>query len=153
MNYPLLIFYRTYRPQFLLETTPFQSTLVSSQVRTETPSLVEATPRSLGDASTRKISSKRQPIASEAPSKFFFHLISNYILQIDSRPTREHSTKQDQTSSEDTARPLCSPLIHALTRSGPHLSERLISSQTLEQNQMPTLNFLCKKLNMITILT
>ena len=48
-------------------------------------------------------------------------------------------------------KPRCLPLIHVLTKSGPLLSERLILSLTPELNQMPTLNFLCKKLNMIML--
>ena len=151
MKTPLFIFYCVYRTQFLLETTPFLNTLVSSQVRRAIPSSEEATPRSREDASTKRSNSKRQPIASKAPSKFFS--ISSLILIYSlsgSKLTREHSTKRDQTSSEDTVKPRCLTLIHALMKSGPLLSERLISSQTPELNQMPTLNFLCKKSKLIT---
>lgn len=151
MKTPLFIFYCVYRTQFLLETMPFLNTLVSSQVRRAIPSSEEATPRSREDASTKRINSKRQPIASKAPSKFFS--ISSLILiysLLGSKLTREHSTKRDQTSSEDTVKPRCLTLIHALMKSGPLLSERLISSQTPELNQMPTLNFLCKKSKLIT---
>lgn len=67
---PLIILILFNRCLFHSETTPSLNMLVSSQVKRAIQSLAEATPRSREDASIRKMNSKRQLSASEAPSKF-----------------------------------------------------------------------------------